>query len=109
MTDIPRPPRHLREPTRAWWREIVRDYVLEPHHLRLLTLAGEAHDRGSQARETIAEQGAYFVSKSGEPRKHPAIAVERDASIVFARLMRELDLDGVPQPDVRPPRIKSRT
>jgi len=109
MTETPRSPRHLREPTRAWWRQIVTDYVLEPHHLRLLTLAGEAYDRACEAREAVARDGAYFPVEGGAPRKHPAIGVERDAAVTFARLMRELDLDGAPQPDVRPPRIGSRT
>ena len=102
-------PEHLSESSRAWWAGIVAEYELEAHHLRLLTLAGEAWDRGQEARETLANDGTYFTNKVGEPRAHPAVAVERDSRIAYARLLRELDLDGHPEPDTRPPRIRTRT
>ncbi len=104
-----KPPEHLTEASRTWWSGIVAEYALEDHHLRLLTLAGEAWDRGLEARETLATAGAYYTNKAGEPRAHPAVAVERDCRIAYARLLRELDLDGAPEPDMRPPRIRSRT
>ena len=93
-----RPPKHLRPATQKWWRGVVESFDLEPHHIHLVTLAGEALDRGQQAREQLAVDGPYFFTRFGEPRSHPAIAVERDARIAFARLLRELDLD------VEPPR-----
>ena len=102
-------PKHLTESSRSWWAGIVAEYDLEPHHLRLLTLAAESWDRGQQARETIAESGPFYTNKADETRAHPAVAVERDSRIAYARLMRELDLDGIPDPDSRPPRIRSRT
>ncbi len=77
---------------------------LEDHHLRLLGLAGEAFDRAQEARKVIARDGAYFTDDAGRPRAHPALLVERDSQLRFARLMRELDLDGEVGPDPRPPR-----
>lgn len=108
MATSPKPPKHLKPPTRRWWSSVVAEYELEEHHRKLLTLAAEAHDRCTEARETIAATGAYFLNFHGEPRAHPAVAVERDCRIAFARLMRELDLDGAPEPDARPPRIAGR-
>ena len=102
-------PKHLTEASRTWWSVIMAEYELEIHHARLLTLAAEAWDRGQQARETVAKEGAYYLNKSAEPRVHPGVAVERDCRIAYARLTRELDLDGYPEPDIRPPRIGSRT
>lgn len=87
---------------------MVEEFDLEEHHVRLLTLAAEAHDRGTDARLKIADVGPYFENRFGEPRAHPAVAVERDSRIAFARLMRELDLDGGPEPDPRPPRAPNR-
>ena len=40
----PKPPRHLKAPTKRWWKSVVDGYSLEPHHVRLLTLAAEAWD-----------------------------------------------------------------
>jgi len=105
---IPSAPSHLAEPTRKWWRSVVKDYVLEPHHLKLLTLAAEAWDRLVEARKRIATDGAYVENPSGVLKCHPAISVERDSRIAFARLIRELDLDGEPLPEPRrmPPLVR---
>lgn len=99
-----RAPAHLAESTRAWWRDVSAEYQLEAHHERLLTLAAEAWDRAQEAREELSRAGTYFANRFGEPRAHPAVAVERDSRTAFARLIRELDLDGEPLPDPRPPR-----
>ena len=102
-------PRHLRRATRSWWEQIADEYRMESHHLRLLTLAGEAWDRLSEAREAIAAAGAYYVNKKGEPRSHPALAIERDSRIAFARLLRELNLDpDMPEAYARPPRLGAK-
>jgi phage terminase small subunit len=78
-------------------------YDLEPHHQRLLQAACEAWDRLQEAREVLRQEGTYVEGRYG-PRAHPAVAVERDSRVAFARLLRELDLDGEPGPDPRPPR-----
>lgn len=105
----PRPPEHLAEPTRAWWRSVVEDYQLEPHHLRLLQLAGEAWDRSQQARAVLDESGLTYQNRFGDPVLRPEAAVERDARLAFARLIRELDLDVEPPNEgrTRPPGILS--
>jgi P27 family predicted phage terminase small subunit len=98
----PKPPQYLKASTRRWFRDVVETFDLEPHHVRLLTLAAEAWDRVQEAREMIATAGAYFNDRFGCPKAHPAVAVERDSRIGFARLLRELALD------VEPPRDSSR-
>jgi len=99
-------PPHLRPETAGWWRSVVAEFELEPHHLRLLRLACEAWDRGQESREAIAEHGSVFVDRFGQPRARPEIAIERDSRISFARMLRELalDVDG-PAEDGRPPRL----
>lgn len=103
MNKRPKPPAHLRPPTAKWWGEVVAEYDLEGHHLRLLTLASEALDRCEQAREIIAAEGITLRTDGGGAKAHPAIAVERDSRLAFARLLRELALDG-PEQASRPPR-----
>lgn len=84
---------------------MVTDYDLDPHHVRLLTLAAEAWDRGQQAREIVDRNGMTFADRLGQPKPRPEVAIERDARISFARLLRELALDGVEIPELpRPPR-----
>lgn len=89
----PTPPKHLKAATRRWWADVVNDWDLEEHHVRLLTLAGEAWDRRAQARELIAEEGLTVATRDGGAKLHPACRVEDSARIAFARLIRELDLD----------------
>ena len=57
-----KPPGTLKPDTARWWRKVAADYVLEEHHLRLLTLAAYAWDRADTARRTIqASGGTTFV------------------------------------------------
>lgn len=101
MTKKPKTPSHLDPATGLWWRSVVKDYQLEPHHLRLLTLAAESWDRCTQAREAIATDGLVFRDDRGNVRSHPAVTIEKDSRIAFARLIRELDLDVEPPASTR--------
>ena len=97
----PRAPGHLQPPTRSWWAAVAADYQLEAHHFRLLQLAGEAWDRGEQAREALGKDGLTVTDDRGNVRAHPLLAVERDCRTAFARLVRELDLDTEAPPSSR--------
>ena len=103
-------PKHLRTATRQWWNQVIADYELEPHHVRLLTLAAEAWDRGQQAREVMAKLGLTFEDRFGQPHARPEIGIERDSRLAFARLLRELSLD-VDELEVssRPPQIHGKS
>jgi P27 family predicted phage terminase small subunit len=102
----PEPPRtlhsapdHLSPAMKAWWNSIVAEIDLEPHRLRVLEAACGAWDRMVEARKAVAEHGLTYSSKDGDPRPRPEVAIERDARIAFARLVRDLDLDTpIPQP-----------
>lgn len=104
----PAAPEHLRPATRNWFDSVVAGFALEEHHLRLLTLAAEAFDRSCEAREELAAAGLTFIGPNGVPHAHPAVAIERDARLGFARILRELDLDAAPPPSPRqPPSLRS--
>ena len=107
--NLPQPPDHLSQSAADWWLEVLRDFALEPHHLRLLQAACEAWDRMTQARQALADHGGLtFTDERGTIRAHPAVAMERDARTAFARLVRELDLDtGAPSEAPRPPSLQS--
>jgi len=102
-----RAPRHLKLSTRRWWLSVLEDYQLESHHVRLLTLAGEAWDRCQEAREALKTHGLTFTDRFGQPHARPENTIERDSRIGFARLLRELALDVEPPRELgRPPGIR---
>ena len=101
-------PEHLSDDAAAWWHDVVREYDLEHHHIRLLTLACEAWDRGQQARAILEKEGLTYHDRFGAPKARPETAIERDNRTAFARLLRELDLDlDGPTEAPRAPAIRS--
>jgi phage terminase small subunit len=100
-------PSHLHPLTQSWWVSVVTRWDLDPHHVRLLTLAAEAWDRCVQARELISRDGLLL---DGGSRAHPAVRIELDSRVSFSRLIRELDLDLEPPAESkRPPSLRSIT
>jgi phage terminase small subunit len=107
-TATPKAPKHLVAATRTWFDKVLADYALEPHHVRLLTLAAESWDRCNQAREALEKHGLTFDDRFGAPHARPEVAIERDSRLAFARLVRELDLDvDAPAEGNRPPALRS--
>jgi len=105
---IHKAPPHLAAETAAWWLHVHAEFSLEQHHVRLLTLAAEAWDRCGQARALIDADGPVTVTPDGGLMAHPAVAIERDARLAFARVLRELDLDATAPPErARPPGLHS--
>ena len=103
-----KPPRHLKAATRRWWSAVVESWDLEQHHVRLLTLAAESWDRSEAARKVVVKDGLTVTDRFGQVKVHPAVHVERDAKIAFARLLRDLDLDvDLPKENRRPPTLRS--
>jgi phage terminase small subunit len=103
--ELPPAPAHLSEAMRRWWDTVNRDFVFDEHHCRLLEAACDSWDRMVEARDVVREEG---LTKGG--RRHPAVTIELESRIQFARLLRELDLDAEPPkeaPRWRPPPIKS--
>jgi P27 family predicted phage terminase small subunit len=97
-----KPPKHLRAPTALWWSEILAEYDLDSHHVRLLTKSCESWDRSEQAREALLKYGLTFDDRFGSPHARPEVAIERDSRLAFARLVREIGLDVSPLSDSRP-------
>jgi len=99
----PKAPSHLSAEARRWWTEVLSSYQLEPHHRLLLRAACEAWDRAQQARRAIRKHGATYTDRFSQPRSRPEVQTEKDAATLFARLLRELQLD------VEPPKETPRT
>jgi P27 family predicted phage terminase small subunit len=99
-------PKHLSRESAAWWREIHSRYEMQSHHTRLLTLACEAWDRSTQAREALATHGTTYIDRFKAPRARPEVGIERDSRLAFARLVREIGLDAAEETP-RPPGLRT--
>ena len=107
-TDRFEAPRHLQPATRAWWVSVMDRWELDPHHAMLLTLAGEAFDRGRQARRQVEALGLTVDTRDGGSKLKPCVKIESDCRLQFSRLIRELDLDfEAPVTSKRPPALRS--
>src|SRR5262245_12523096 len=101
-------PTHLSPASQRWFKSVVENWDLDDHHVKLLIATCEVLDRAEEARLQLQTDGAYFRDRHGEIKKHPALVVERDNKILFARLLRELDLDLEAPPEAsRPPQLQS--
>jgi phage terminase small subunit len=96
-TKLPGPPKHLSTASKRWFRSVVTEFPLTDTDLRVLTLAAQAFDAAEEARKTIAREGSTYQDAKGVVRGHPCTLMLRDNQVLFARLIRDLHLDG-PQP-----------
>ena len=88
-----KPPKHLSKDMKAFFKSVVKDYELEPHHVRLLTLACEASDRAEEARRGIEQTGMMLQDRFGQWRTNPLCMIYRDALLAFSKLVKQLGLD----------------
>ena len=98
---VSKPPSHFSADTKSWWAEVVASYVLEDHHLRLLTGASEAWDRAETARREVKREGMFYQDRFGAPKIHPGVDAERKSRDQFRLLLRELGLDVEPPAEHR--------
>jgi len=70
----------------------VREWGLEEHEQRLLTVAAEAWEREQTARVVLAQEGMTYINRYGGPVARPEVGIARDAAVLFAKVMKDLDL-----------------
>lgn len=102
LDQLPEAPDHLGPKTREWWDDLVEEYALESHHLRLLEAACTAWDRAEKARDLVEAEGEIYEDRFGQPKEHPAVGIERKARNEFRLLLRELQLDAAEEPPRAP-------
>jgi phage terminase small subunit len=98
---LPRPPAGLGREARKLWRDTLRDFELQSHHLAVLEQACRALDVIAEAEAAIARDGAFLPGRFGV-RSHPVAAVRDRNRVLFSRCLREVGLDIAEQPS-RPP------
>jgi len=99
-----KPPKELKASGRRFWRKVNSDFdLVEFHHFELLRQSCFCLDRIETAQKEVEKDGKAFIQdRFGQLREHPALKVEKDNRILFARLLRELGLD-IATTESRPP------
>jgi phage terminase small subunit len=97
VTQVATPPEHLSPESKQVWLDIVRDCDMDSAALVILRTLCDANDRRLQARASIEKAGSLFLrDRFGVIKGHPALAVERDATLAMQRAYRLLGLDQAP-------------
>ncbi len=96
---MPHAPKHLQPKTRRWWMDVVKKHNLNTAQRHLLTLAGETWERSARARRVLEQDGLIFLDRFGQPRPRPEVEIEKDAKLLFTRLMRELQVGADELPE----------
>ena len=78
-------PRHLRKESAAFFETVLADYVLDDHHLILLTRACESLDRIEEAREIIKKEGLTYRERFHSSKANPAVATAVFRTPLFTR------------------------
>lgn len=73
-------------------KQVTAEFEFAEHELETVFQAAVCLDRIEQARDEIAVHGILTVDRHGQLKPNPAVVIERDCKVLFARLCRELEL-----------------
>lgn len=83
------PPSCLAEAGRTLWAAVVSDNDLTDAAGELLLLACKQHDRAAEARRLLEQSTIVTHDRFGQEKQHPAVNIERQASLACAKLLAE--------------------
>lgn len=90
LAEIAEPPEHLPRYAQEFWREtivrLVEVGVIDRVDIALLEALSVAYCRMRQARDVLAVDGLFSIGSTGTIKAHPAVQIERDATLNFMRL-----------------------
>lgn len=93
---VPDSPKHLNAAGRNLYQRLCLEFELEGEDsLTLATLAAEAADRETQCRRKIRDEGLTITDRFGQPKAHPALAVEHKARTQLAAILAQLHRQDV--------------
>lgn len=96
----PSTPRDLGKRGRKLFRDVVREYDLDPQNVACLHEAARCLDEIELLRAAVDRDGATTTGSTGQIVEHPALAGLRAHRGVFDRLLGRLalpDAEGVPE------------
>ncbi len=92
-----RPPNHLKA-SRKYFLGVVRDFEIPDHKLPFLVALCVFMDEIVAKRKLLAEKGATFDDRFGQPKSRPEIAHLRDARLAACRLANVVGLPASAPP-----------
>lgn len=99
-------PKHLSKPMQEFYKTVCAGYDLEDHHHHLLRLACEHFDRGQEARLGIDDTGLMLKDRFGQWRSNPLLQVQRDSTLAFQKLIKQLGLNADDADTINMPQIQ---
>ncbi len=100
-TLLPEPPASLSRASRERWHDYTATFDFRPDELTTLEQALLQLDRAAEARAAVARDGDYVPGRFG-PKPHPGLGIERNALLMYSRLIRMLGLPADAEAVVRP-------
>lgn len=94
--DRPAPPSGLSPRAVQLWRDLTDEYDFAAPDLALLGECCAALDRADEARAILDREGLSVTDRYGSPKAHPLLDAEVRARALFARLLAQLRVNGVP-------------
>lgn len=79
------------------WNEIVEDNEIDAVAAKILLTLCDAMERRDEARKVIAERGLTTVDRFNVLKVNPALAIERDSTLIMHRAFRLLGFDQEPR------------
>ena len=82
----------LHPQAQKWVDTVLQDWEIPLSERPLVLMAGTALSRAREARKLIEKEGLVLAGLQ-TVKPHPAVTIERDATALFARLLKQLDLE----------------
>jgi phage terminase small subunit len=92
--EIPAPPEHLSDRSKALWAELVGSRVRGPSRIVTFQTALEYLDIAESARENRLSEGLVVKTKrTGVPHLNPCVRIEQSCMASFLKIWRDLGLN----------------
>jgi hypothetical protein len=94
VTELPKPPTGLRAPGRAFWGEIVEQFIPSPGELEILRQAARCVDEADRLERELRKQAMMVSGYAGQPRPNPLYKVLQEHRLLIRKLVDSL---GIPE------------
>jgi hypothetical protein len=98
--EIPKPPSGLRAPGRAFWGEIVEQFIPSPGELEILRQAARCVDEVDRLERELRKQPFMVEGFAGQPRPNPLYKVVQEHRTLLRRLIDSLNIPDSPEQEI---------